>query len=242
MTDHQGTFCWMDLKARDLPGATAFFSTALGWHFAVDEEDWRRATKIAVGGHRIGGVSDLADPVYPPDTPAHIAYYLTVDDVDRRAEAAVAHGARLVVPPFDAGDQGRIATLTDPVGAAFSLWQPYRFTGWGFPPGLAGAPYRMVLACEQPDRVRDFYRETTGGGLVGADFVTGPPLATAPRWELVVAVDDVDGVLARDLAPGAATWLDETGGREARLTGPEGLTVRVRRPDGLRALRSGRPR
>jgi predicted enzyme related to lactoylglutathione lyase len=126
-------FCWMDLKTRDVPGAAAFFSTAMGWHFAVDEDDWRKATKIAANGYQIGSVSDLANPVYPPGSPAHIAYYLAVDDVDRRTEAATANGARLVLPPFEAGDQGRMATLIDPVGAAFSLWQPDRFGGWECP-------------------------------------------------------------------------------------------------------------
>ncbi|GAA3634450.1 hypothetical protein GCM10022267_21400 [Lentzea roselyniae] len=135
----------MDLKTHDPAGTAAFFSQSLGWHFAVDEDDWRKATKISVDGHLIGGVSDLSNPVYPPDTPDHIAFYLAVDDVDRRAEAAVANGARLVVPPFEAGDQGRMATLVDPFGAAVSLWQARTFTGWKVPPG------RMVLACDQPD-------------------------------------------------------------------------------------------
>jgi predicted enzyme related to lactoylglutathione lyase len=116
----------MVLKTRDVPGTAAFFSTALGWRFAVDEDDWRKATKIAANGYQIGSVSDLANPVYPPAAPAHIAYYLAVDDVDRRTEAATAHGARLLLPPFEAGEQGRMATLIDPAGAAFSLWQPYR--------------------------------------------------------------------------------------------------------------------
>ncbi|MGY0059243.1 VOC family protein [Streptomyces sp. LZ34] len=92
-------FCWMDLKTRDLPGTAAFFSAVLGWQFAVDEDDWRRAVKTAVDGHRIGGVSDLANPVYPPDTPAHIAYYLAIGDIGRGTEAATANGASLVVPP-----------------------------------------------------------------------------------------------------------------------------------------------
>ncbi|WP_328349396.1 hypothetical protein OG800_01775 [Streptomyces sp. NBC_00445] len=99
-------FCWMDLKTRDLPGTAAFFSTALGWRFAVDENDWRKAIKFVANGYQIGSVSDLANPVYPPGTPAHIAYYLAVDDVDRRTEAATANGARLVLPPSEAGDQG----------------------------------------------------------------------------------------------------------------------------------------
>lgn len=40
----------MDLKTRDIPGTAAFFSAVLGWHFAVDERDRRRATKITADG------------------------------------------------------------------------------------------------------------------------------------------------------------------------------------------------
>lgn len=225
-------FCWMDLKTRDLAGTANFFSKTLGWRFAVDEEDWRKATKIAVDGHLIGGVSDLANPVYPPGTPAHIAYYLAVDNVDRRAEAAEAHGARLVVPPFDAGDQGRMATLIDPVGAAFSLWQPHHFAGWKFPPHSAGAPHRMALVCDQPDKARHFYGETTGTPLVCADFIaTRGPSASAPQWELAVGVGDLDSVVARAHAHGqdSVTCSEETGRRFVRLSSPEGLTFQVRR-------------
>ncbi|WP_461069385.1 VOC family protein [Streptomyces pseudoechinosporeus] len=226
-------FCWMDLKTRDLAGTATFFSKTLGWRFAVDEKDWRKATKIAVDGHPIGGVSDLANPVYPPGTPAHIAYYLAVDNVDRRAEAAEVNGARLVVPPFDAGDQGRMATLIDPIGAAFSLWQPRHFTGWRIPPHLAGAPHRMVLACDQPDKARHFYGETTGTPLICADFIAtrGPSGASAPQWELAVEVGDPDSVVARahDLGQGSVTWSEETGRRVVRLSSPEGLTFQVHR-------------
>ncbi|SER27918.1 hypothetical protein SAMN05216188_109283 [Lentzea xinjiangensis] len=196
-------FCWMDLKTRDVTGTAAFFARALGWRFAVDEDDWRKATKIYADGHPIGGVSDLANPVYPPGTPAHIAFYLAVDDVDRRVEAAVSNGARLVVPPFEAGDQGRTATLIDPFGAAFSLWRARAFTGWRFPPG------RMVLACDQPADARRFYREVAGAPLAHADFAATSGPATAPQWELAVEAD-------------------ASGPRRGRLSSPEGLTFQVR--------------
>lgn len=198
-------FCWMDLKTHDPDGIAAYFSQTLGWRFDVDEQDWRKAVKISVDGHLIGGVSDLANPVYPPGTPAHIAYYLAVDDVERRTATAVANGARVVVPPFEAGDQGRLATVIDPFGAAFSLWQRAGFAGWTFPPGLPGAPHRMVLACARPDDARRFYEETTGAPLPGADFVLSPGSA-APQWELAVE------------APGL---------RGERVSSPDGLTFRV---------------
>ncbi|MDX3643954.1 VOC family protein [Streptomyces sp. MB09-02B] len=213
----------MDLKTRDLPGTTAFFAATLGWHLTVDEEDPRRSTRITTGdGHRVGGASDLANPVYPPGTPAHIAFYLAVDDVDARTATAVANGARLVLPPFDAGDQGRVATLVDPVGAAVSLWQPYRFGGWGFPQGAPGTPHRMVLTCQRPDRAREFYRKVTGTAPVHADFASGD----APsQWEVVVAVADLETVAARAL--GQVAWSADRGRPALRLTSPEGLTLRV---------------
>ncbi|GAA2097745.1 hypothetical protein GCM10009801_68350 [Streptomyces albiaxialis] len=224
-------FCWMDLKTRDMPGTAAFFSEVLGWSFAVDGEDWRRATKISVGGHRIGSVSDLANPVYPPGTPPHIAYYLAVDEVDGHIEAAASKGARLVVPPFDAGDQGRMAMLLDPLGAAFSLWQPYAFGGWNLPPDLPGAPRRMALACEQPDRARHFYREVLGASLACADFVPSlHPVASAPQWELAVGAEDPDAVAARArvYGPEAVSRTEEPGGPVVRVTSPEGLRFQVR--------------
>ncbi|MBZ3903333.1 VOC family protein [Streptomyces griseiscabiei] len=228
-------FCWLDIKTRDLPGTGAFLAAALDWRCAVDEDDWRRATKISTAdGHPVGGVSDLAQPVYPPGTPAHIAYYLAVDDLDRRTDRAVARGAELVVPPFDAGDQGRLATLVDPVGAAVSLWQPYRFGGWRFPPGSPGTPHRMVLTCERPDRARDFYREVTGTDVAHADFTAAATGSAAPRWELTVGADDPTAVAARVHAHGRgrASWPDDPDRSVLRLTSPDGLTLRVVRARG----------
>ncbi|MET8657107.1 VOC family protein [Streptomyces griseus] len=241
MTRHgpMNEFCWMDLKTRDPAGTAAFFSSVLGWDFAVDEEDWRRAVKISAGGDRIGGVSDLAQPVYPPGTPPHIAFYLAVDDVDHRTALAVANGAQVVVPPFDAGDQGRIATLIDPVGAALSLWRPRGFAGWPVSAEAEGAPHHAVLTCEDPERAREFYTRTTGTPLGRAAFRKAAPApagtdagtaaASAPRWELALAVHDPDAVAdrARAHGPDLVTLTGEGHHRVVRLRSPEGLTFQV---------------
>ncbi|MGW7283545.1 VOC family protein [Streptomyces sp. NPDC054844] len=215
----------MDVKTYDVPGTEAFFSAVLGWRFAVDESDWRRAIKIFADGQQIGGVSDLSSPLYPPGTPAHIAYYLAVDDVQARTEAATAAGAQLVLAPFDAGDQGRIATLIDPVGAAFSLWQTHSSNRWS---PSARAPQCMVLACPRPEQARNFYQDVLGTVPSCADFVpTHGAEEPQPRWELVVAVDDPDAVAARacGLGHGMPAGQGPVGGQ--RLTSPDGLTFRI---------------
>ncbi|QQZ53532.1 GNAT family N-acetyltransferase [Streptomyces microflavus] len=224
-------FCWMDLKTRDPSGTAAFFSAVLDWDFAVDEQDWRKAVTISAGDHRIGGLSDLARPVYPPGLPAHIAYYLAVDDVDRRTAVAAENGAQILVPPFDAGDQGRIATLVDPVGAVVSLGRPQGFAGWPVsPPEGAGAvPHHMVLACEDPERARHFYTGmTTGAPPVRAAFVEATTV-TAPQWELALAVDDLGRVAARARAHGGELVTVAEG--LGRLSSPEGLSFRLHVPE-----------
>ncbi|MFB8218515.1 VOC family protein [Streptomyces anulatus] len=241
MTRHgpMNEFCWMDLKTRDPSGTAAFFSSVLGWDFAVDEEDWRRAVRISAGADRIGGVSDLAQPVYPPGTPPHIAYYLAVDDVDHRTDLAVANGAQVVVPPFDAGDQGRIATLIDPVGAVLSLWRPRGFAGWPVSATAEGTPHHAVLACEDPERAREFYAGTMGTPLGRAVFreadatATGPAAGSVPQWELALAVDDPDAVIhrARAHGPDLVTLAGEGPRRVVRLRSPEGLTFLIQARD-----------
>lgn len=201
----------------------------------MDEGDWRKATKISVGGHQVGGVSDLSNPVYPPGTPPHLAFYLAVDDVDRRLTAAVAAGAEVVVEPFDVADQGRMATLVDPWGAAVSLWQAGEFKGWAYPTDLPGTPARMLLACARPAAAARFYSETLGADQSGIDFVasamdTGTDgRREKPAWQLAITVADLESVVER--APehvrsgGAATY-------PARLVSPEGLVVWLTTGDG----------
>jgi predicted enzyme related to lactoylglutathione lyase len=198
-----GTFCWLDLKTRDVTATAAFFSAELGWTFAVDPDDWRQATTIWLDGHRLGGVSDLAAPVYPPGVPPHVAYYLAVDDVDARTATAQDAGAQVVLPPSDVADQGRIATLLDPTGAAVSLWRAGAFGGWTHDPATPGTPSTMRHRSERPAAARTFYADVLGVPAGAARFEPG-----TGGWEAVVTVPGLDG-----------------GAR--RLVDPQGLTLTV---------------
>jgi predicted enzyme related to lactoylglutathione lyase len=208
-----GEFCWFDLKTRDVPATSAFFSAALGWKIAVDPDDWRQATKIAVDGRWIGGVSDLASPIYPPAAPPHVAAYLAVDDVDASTAAAQRAGAEVVVPPSDVADQGRLATVVDPFGAAVTLWQAGAFEGWL---GTASPPARMRHFGEQPSEARRFYEG------VRAEFTTG-----TPGWEIVVGMPDLAPVARRVTALGAGTCEWTADSTELGLTDPQGLRLAV---------------
>ena len=213
-----GEFCWFDVKTRDVRATSVFLAAALGWKIAVDPDDWRRhAIKIALDGRWIGGVSDLANPIYPPDAAPHIASYLAVDDVEARTAAVRRAGAEVVVPPSDVADQGRLATVVDPFGAAVTLWQPGAFAGW---PDTAPPPARMRHLGDRPADAERFYADALG---VRAQFGAGPA-----GWEVVVGVADLELVAQRVAACGAGTC--ERLSAELRLTDPQGLRLAVARP------------
>ena len=228
-------FCWMDLKTHDPSGTATFFSSVLGWDFAVDEQDWRKAVKISAGDHRIGGLSDLAQPVHPPGLPAHIAYYLAVDDVDRRTAVAAENGHRSSCRPSTRGPgpdrhpdrpggRGRLPLAA--AGVRGVAGRP-RTGPWPY-------PFRWLLACEDPERARHFYTGvTTGAPPARAAFAEATTI-TAPQWELALAVDDLDGVAARARAHGGE--LVTVAGGLARLSSPEGLTFRIQVPETSRAF------
>ncbi|TQM02922.1 VOC family protein [Pseudonocardia kunmingensis] len=215
-----GTFCWLDLKTRDVPATAAFFSAALGWTFAVDPDDWRQATKIALNGGWLGGVSDLADPLHPPGVPPHVACYLAADDVDARAAAAREAGARVVLPPSDVADQGRLATLVDPFGAVVSLWRAGAFGGWTHDPATPCTPSGMRHRSGRPDAARRFYADVLGVLPGAAGFEDGPA-----GWEATVTAPDLAAVAQRVPAGGAGRCTRD--GDELHLVDPQGLPLTV---------------
>lgn len=204
----------------------AFCSAVLGWSARSEAEGWRPATVFTVRGYRLGGLSDLTAPVYPAGTPAHIAYYLAVAALDERVAAAAAAGAGIVVAPFDAGDDGRIATIVDPFGCPVSLWQRVPGRGWTYPPGTPGTPGILRHVSASPAAAAEFYARVLATCDPLVEFVGGPPGGSEPHWSLVLA-DSATAVHERAAAygPGVGRLRSGPAGAVAELTAPEGLTL-----------------
>ncbi|MQA81272.1 MAG: VOC family protein [Streptosporangiales bacterium] len=124
-----GVPCWVDAAFPDAPAATRFYGGLFGWEF----EDRIPAD---VPGHyfiaRLDGlvVAALASqPDEPEPEPTAWHTYVAVDDADDTATRAETAGGRVLVPPTDVFEQGRMAVLEDPAGATIRAWQPGRRTG-----------------------------------------------------------------------------------------------------------------
>ena len=120
-----GVPCWVDTSQPDSEAAAAFYADIFGWtleDMMPPGSDQRYfiarldAKQVAAVGSSPAGTSMWST-------------YIAVANVNESVAAARAAGGTVIVEPFDAGDSGRMAVLSDPDGAEFRLWQANRNPG-----------------------------------------------------------------------------------------------------------------
>lgn len=119
-----GDFAWNELMTSDVEAAKAFYGELLGWEAkAWPMPDggtywlWRRDERD------LGGAFKMEGPQFE-DTPPQWMVYVTVDDCDAACARIGELGGKVMQPPFDVPDVGRIAMVADPAGAVFGIMTP----------------------------------------------------------------------------------------------------------------------
>ena len=119
----EGVTCWINTDQPDVDAALEFYGGLFGWTFddAASPESPNRYVIAQLTGHEVAAI---AGPREPGERKARWNTYVAVDDADAATARLESLGATVVSPPADAGPSGRAATLTDPEGVEFRLWQP----------------------------------------------------------------------------------------------------------------------
>ncbi|MGB5964522.1 MAG: VOC family protein [Sulfurimonadaceae bacterium] len=119
----QNPFIWQELVTPDQETSGTFFSKLLGWSMKeVDAGKFGTYTLFQKDGRDIAG---MMNPT--PDTQGEGSYwhsYIAVDDIEDCAKQASVLGGKVLVPPHDVPDVGRICVVSDPTGAIVHLMQP----------------------------------------------------------------------------------------------------------------------
>ncbi len=239
-----GEFCWINMLTPQPEAARAFFAKILGWTYS---EIPGMGHAIAVGGHAVGGLFDLAGPNTPPGTPPHIGVMVKVASADATAAKVTALGGK-ARPPFDVMAQGRMAVCFDPNGAAFDVWEPRQGPGTDVDGALHGAPSWFETMTTDVDRAIPFYAALFGwtpekmamddytytvfkmGELPVAGMMSITPAmgAMPPHWGTYFTVNDVDAAARDATALGATTCVPPQDipnvGRFCGITSPQGVT------------------
>lgn len=167
-----GVPCWVDLSVADVAAAQAFYAAVLGWSFDPPDP--------ASGGYVIAEVEGAAaagiGPMASEGQPAAWTLYLASDDADETAEAVVAAGGSVLLPPGDVGPFGRMLVAADPTGAPFGVWQAGTHVGAGVVNQPGGLTWEDLRSSD-PDAARAFYVAVFGFRIdpvpmAGPDYAT----------------------------------------------------------------------
>jgi len=234
---------WVDLSSKDAAASRDFYGKLFGWNVEVNEDPQYGGYGLArIGGKDVAGIG----PTQSPEQPTAWNFYIGTDDAERTAEKVKQAGGNVIAPPFDVGDQGRMAVFQDPSGAFISVWEPR--TMGGFQTNQSNAFGWGELNARGIDRVVPFYEKVFGwtakkspmsdGGpeytefqvdgesvAGGLEMDPGIPAQVPSYWTIYFNVDDVDRSFARAREAGGQEMVppqDFPGGRFAIVRDPQG--------------------
>ena len=122
-----GAMFWHELLTTDRSAAIDFYCKALGTEPGQVMQPHQYAM-LNAGGTEVAGIMQITPEM--GEFPPHWSVYFGVEDTDAAVEKAQSLGATVFVPgtditPFEGQPPiGRFATMADPQGAPFSVFQP----------------------------------------------------------------------------------------------------------------------
>src|SRR5436305_7666869 len=157
-----GVPCWVDTSQPDPDAAAGFYSGVFGWEFE-DAMPPDSPGKYLIGRIRGGDVAAVGSQ--PEGAPPMAVWntYIWVDGADDAAAKVQAAGGKVITDPFDVMDAGRMAVVSDPEGAVFSLWQANEHKGSQIV-NEHGSVNFNGLNTREPEGAKAFYGAVFGWG------------------------------------------------------------------------------
>jgi predicted enzyme related to lactoylglutathione lyase len=237
---------WIDLSSSDPAASRLFYAGLFGWQVEVNPDPQYGGYALAkIGGKDVAGIG----PKMMAEAPTAWSVYVWTPDAEALAKKVQAAGGKVIAPPMQVGEQGKMAVFQDPSGAYISAWQPAMMEG-GLTDGQPGSFGWAELNSRGLDKAVPFYAAVFGWQtrtspmgegmppytefLVGDHSVAGGqemnpmvPAQVPSYWLVYFAVEDVDASFKKAIAAGAREMLapmDFPGGRFAILGDPQGAS------------------
>jgi hypothetical protein len=250
-----GAFCWIELSTSDQNSAKSFYSSLFGWagkDFPMGPNDFY--TMFQLEGRETGAAYTMRPEQRSQGVPPHWMIYIAVASADDAAGRAAQLGGKVIAPPCDVYDAGRMAVVQDPTGAVFALWQPKTHSGTGIA-GVHGTLCWADLITPDVALAKTFYTALFGWKISasendpsgylhianGGDFIGGVPPSklrdpnAPPHWMAYFYVSNCDETAAKAKELGGKTCLApmaiEKVGRMAILADPQGAVFAIIGPE-----------
>jgi predicted enzyme related to lactoylglutathione lyase len=218
-----GRVVWYELMTTDVKAAEEFYTGVVGWTVAPFDPSSPQAYDLWTrpGGTSVGGVMRIPDGM---DFPPYWGMYIGTPALDETVAAVERLGGGALSPVIEVPKVGRMRTLRDPQGAAFSLLEPSTpgsrpdaapevgDTSWhelyttdaeaalGFYTGLFG--WEKIEPMDMGEMGK-YYMFARGKGFAGGMMNKPPAMAQVPPcWGFYFRVPDVHAGAERVKAAG----------------------------------------
>lgn len=116
-----GEVAWRDLTVDNAEQVRSFYEAVVGWeHEAVSLGDYDDYSMRSSDGTTVAGICHARGS--NANLPAQWLIYITVDDVQKSADACVANGGEVLDGPRSMGG-GTFCVIRDPAGAVCGLYR-----------------------------------------------------------------------------------------------------------------------
>lgn len=238
----QGTFSWADFFSTDVQASTTFLTGLFGWtsEDMPTEKGKPNYTMFSLDDKYVAG----GGPAFDPNMPSFWNSYISVDNVDEMTAKAEKLGAKIIMPPMDVLDSGRMSTIQDPTGAHVALWQPKKHIGAGVI-NTVGAMGWNELYTKDVEAAKKFYSDLLGwtydfdkeanyttiknngrmnGGMMA---ITEEMMGMPPSWVVYFTVKDMNESVAKVKELGGQVYMqkDIGVGKIAMIADPAGASI-----------------
>ena len=118
------SFVWNELVTTDRAACGDFYSSLLGWsRKEVNMGPLGTYTVFHQNGTDVAGMMSPATE-FSRGRPPFWSAYIAVADIDACVVRVTELGGKIIAPPEDIPDVGRVCMLTDPTGAPVCLMTP----------------------------------------------------------------------------------------------------------------------
>jgi uncharacterized protein len=251
-----GTFAWPELATTDQKAGVAFYRALFGWDLnEVPTGPGETYSMFQMRGKEVGAAYTMRPEERQHNIPPHWNTYVTVTSADEAAKRAEGLGAKVMAPPFDVMDAGRMAVIQDPQGAIFQVWEPKKHIGAKIM-REPGALTWTELATTDTEAAKKFYtslfgwkeKTSTGGGMTYTEFSIaetpgGGMMAineqmkaahVPPHWLPYFQVTDVDETVKKATQLGGKPIVPPTDipntGRFSVIHDPQGAVFAIYKP------------
>src|SRR5262245_29403377 len=109
-----GTFCWPELATSDQKAGVAFYRGLFGWDLNdVPMGPDSSYSIFQMRGKDVAAAAGLQPEERQHGVPPHWNAYVSVASADDAVKKAQSLGGKVLAPPFDVMDHGRMAVLQD---------------------------------------------------------------------------------------------------------------------------------